>query len=284
MTQLILSYLQEFGTDEVGIACPGIPTKRGEIIAYNISFSPLTFIRQLEDQGVVVTVKPDIEAIAEAVRKRGYVKNYQKTAVATFSTGFSYVDIEDGIVKPSREAGHQLYNPDSSFVCNCGQRGHWETYLSSSGAGIMARALNGMNLQHPIVQLSLKDLMARGIDLSRLSPSAVYALAFDNVAGAQVYRAFAINPNQEPQQTVIGLQMQAIADFFTHLTKDQYGLEAIICTGGMTKSQRVLFEPATEMFNEMVTNTSKPKIIINQYPYFGVLGAALIHYMRAHNT
>ncbi|MCW3978525.1 MAG: ROK family protein [Candidatus Bathyarchaeota archaeon] len=102
---------------------------------------PLTF-----EFHVPVRMLNDCSAAVLGEQRFGAGKGLRNLAYVTLSTGLGGGAIVDGHLLVGKdgnavEIGHLTIDPDSSLVCGCGCRGHWEAYSSGSNIPNFARLL-----------------------------------------------------------------------------------------------------------------------------------------------
>jgi glucokinase len=246
----------------------GVGAPNGNHLLGTVSNAPnlpwkeeIPVVEYLNEQFLVkVKLTNDANAAAIGEKIYGGAKKMNDFIVITLGTGvgsgiFSNGKILYGNQSLAGEIGHVIVNAGSKRLCGCGRYGCLETYCSAKGIVNTAE----IKIKEKKTETSLKTL-------KEITAKAIYehALLGDKCA----------NEIFDETAEVLALEM-ANAVCFTNP-------EAIFVTGGLTKSNGILFDSLQMHFDKHLLNIyqKKVKIMRSQLPdnIAAVLGAAaLVH-------
>ena len=119
----------------IGIASPGIISKKTIVKATNLSLEEFCLCEALEEAlGINTQIRNDAKCAALAEKKYGSLKNYEDAVFVGIGTGIGGAVFLNGqLLEPDRnegfEIGHMIIEADGR-PCSCGKRGCFETYAS----------------------------------------------------------------------------------------------------------------------------------------------------------
>ena len=262
LTRIILQNIPKHSS--VGISAAG-DIDEEELIVKTSPHSkikePITFARTLKDKGCDVAITNDMRAAAQGAARFGEGKGYGNVCVATYSTGFNAAVVRNLVNVTTAEIGHLVYDSTSTLFCGCGGRGHLDTYVSGTGAAMMAKQyFVATNLRHHSI-------------ISRVDGR------LDAITSKEVYDAFLEKPDEEPQRSIQAIQVEAIAHSFGLIVSAYNPLDVIVLMGSMTKAEEQLFRPARGLYQGekgrfQLHSLNVPEIVTTALPEIGVQGAA----------
>lgn len=119
----------------IGIASPGIISKKTIVKATNLSLEEFCLCEALEEAlGINTQIRNDAKCAALAEKKYGSLKNYEDAVFVGIGTGIGGAVFLNGqLLEPDRnegfEIGHMIIEANGR-PCSCGKRGCFETYAS----------------------------------------------------------------------------------------------------------------------------------------------------------
>lgn len=119
----------------IGIASPGIISKKTIVKATNLSLEEFCLCEAIEEEtGINTQIRNDAKCAALAEKKYGSLKNYEDAVFVGIGTGIGGAVFLNGqLLEPDRnegfEIGHMIIEADGR-PCSCGKRGCFETYAS----------------------------------------------------------------------------------------------------------------------------------------------------------
>jgi predicted NBD/HSP70 family sugar kinase len=261
----------------VGISAAGNVDEENLIITQSPNSSlhgEIYFGAVLKKRGFDVVMTNDMKAAAQGAARFGEGREYGNVLAATYSSGFNCAVVRDGINVTDAEFGHMTYDFESGLQCGCGGVGHLELFVSGNGAAKMARNhLSGITSEsHPILVLTKERTGASGKNLLKL------------VSAEDVFKAFRLYPDVEPQKSIREKQVVAIARSFGMMNCAYRPIDIMVLMGSQTKDWDILFEPAIKKYhNEILQLSTLPFPIIKrtEMPEIGVQGAAA-YFLQKH--
>lgn len=119
----------------IGIASPGIISKKVIVKATNLSLEEFCLCEALEEAtGINTQIRNDAKCSALAEKKYGALKDYKDAVFVGIGTGIGgAVFLDDRLLEPDRnegfEIGHMVIEKGGR-PCSCGKNGCFETYCS----------------------------------------------------------------------------------------------------------------------------------------------------------
>ena len=233
-----------------------------------------TFPAELKKAGYDVVLTNDMPAAVQDSARFGEGKGLENVATITLSEGHNGAlarKINGKIVNVTQaELGHHQYNGYSTLFCGCGNMGHIEPYVSARGAATMARQFFDITqaTNHPIL-----DFAARRVGK---------AVSASLVNAKDVYDAWRIAPEQEPQKSIREIQVGAITYIFGAINSFWAPLDILVCMGGQTLDRDILFHgkdgAITRFYQDngkvQIQGLRKPEVVITKRKEIGISGAA----------
>ena len=183
MLELLDVRFQAIGVGSIG----PIFLETGTVInTPNLPFDRIPVVEPLrEAYKVPVGMLNDCSAAVVGEQIFGAGKGLKNLAYVTLSTGLGGGAIVDGNLLVGKdgnavEVGHLTIDPNSSLICGCGCKGHWEAYCSGSHIPDYARLL--------IEELELDDsqlLSISGGDRENITTEGLYKSASTGDTAAQ---------------------------------------------------------------------------------------------------
>jgi len=139
----------------IGIGSIGpLDLKKGSIVnTPNFVFKNIPVVELLLDEfHIPVKMLNDCATGVLGEWKYGAGKTYENVVYITLSTGLGGGAIVDGHLLIGKdgnavEIGHITIDPDSSLICGCGCRGHWEAYCGGSHMGQLSEYVLGKDIK-----------------------------------------------------------------------------------------------------------------------------------------
>jgi predicted NBD/HSP70 family sugar kinase len=284
-SQIIISELEKningHGRNEIGIGvcAAGVVDPKNLVIndSPNSTLRGLqTFPRDLKDRGFDVVLTNDMPAAVQDSAKFGPGKDHDHVVTITYSEGCGAALARriNGIPVnvTMAEIGHMLYQA-GGFFCGCEHRGHLEPYVSGKGAESQARQF--FDITH-IQKHLIFDCTAERLK-TNVSPDLV-----SRFCAIDIYNAWKKDPNSEPQKSIREIQVEAIKFSFGLMNSLWAPLDIIVCMGGQTRDDEVLFHGKDGAIIRYGTSGGeaqnpglrKPLIVIADRPEIGISGAA----------
>jgi len=119
----------------IGIASPGIISKKTIVKATNLSLEEFCLCQALEEAtGIETQIRNDAKCAALAEKKYGALQKYNDCVFVGIGTGIGGAVFLDGnLLEPDRnegfEIGHMVIEANGR-LCSCGKNGCFETYAS----------------------------------------------------------------------------------------------------------------------------------------------------------
>ena len=119
----------------IGIASPGIISKKTIVKATNLSLEEFCLCEALEEAlGINTQIRNDAKCAALAEKKYGSLKNYEDAVFVGIGTGIGGAVFLNGqLLEPDRNEGFEIAHmiiEANGRPCSCGKRGCFETYAS----------------------------------------------------------------------------------------------------------------------------------------------------------
>lgn len=286
LTEIIIGEIKELSPKKnvkgIGICAAGDVDEKELVINYSPNSKikgKITFPRSLKNAGYDVALTNDMKAAVQDSARFGEGKNYENVCTATYSEGHNAALARNGKNVTKAEMGHNCYKPEGDLFCGCGQRGHLEPYVSGKGAETMARqyfhVTNETN--HPILESVGKRLQ------NIKNPK----ILIQHIWAKDVYDAYRKSPSQNPQKGILETQAEAISASFGLIVSMWNPVDIIVCMGGQTKDEDILFNGEKGAIHRYYLNSEKlqlrslktPKILVTKREEIGVRGA-VAYYMN----
>ena len=261
----------------IGICAAGLLDEKNLVITNSPNSAVKgiqTFPAELKQAGYDVVLTNDMPAAVQDSARFGEGKGLENVATITLSEGHNGAlarKINGKIVNVTQaELGHHQYNGYSTLFCGCGNMGHIEPYVSARGAATMARQFFDITqaTNHPIL-----DFAARRVGK---------AVSASLVNAKDVYDAWRIAPEQEPQKSIREIQVGAITYIFGAINSFWAPLDILVCMGGQTLDRDILFHgkdgAITRFYQDngkvQIQGLRKPEVVITKRKEIGISGAA----------
>lgn len=242
----------------IGIGMPGANFQTGLVDnPVNFSWGNINLVKIIQDRyKLPVSVINDAKAAALGEMAFGQARDLDNFILVTLGTGLgsSFVNnkkIIHGYDGLAGELGHTKVDPKNR-LCQCGQRGCLETYVSASGVcRTVFELISSEKKYTPLMNYNFTDLSSRVVT--------EWASKGDETA----IKAYAITGR------MLG---EKLADFV-----NVFNPEAILFSGGLVAAGSYLFKPLEKAMNEnlLLTHKNKTQIRISDPGVnYAVLGAA----------
>lgn len=127
--------ISKYDIELVGIASPGIISKKTIVKATNLALEEFCLCEAIEEAtGINTQIRNDAKCAALAEKKYGVLKDYKDCVFVGIGTGIGgAVFLNDKLLEPDRnegfEIGHMVIEANGR-PCSCGKKGCFETYVS----------------------------------------------------------------------------------------------------------------------------------------------------------
>ena len=127
--------ISKYDIELVGIASPGIISKKTIVKATNLALEEFCLCEAIEEAtGINTQIRNDAKCAALAEKKYGVLKDYKDCVFVGIGTGIGgAVFLNDKLLEPDRnegfEIGHMVIEANGR-PCSCGKKGCFETYAS----------------------------------------------------------------------------------------------------------------------------------------------------------